>query len=215
MDKIEAVDSDFFSSFNEDACTQCGICFHKCPVMNIPLEEAKEEMNRLISGKATNRVLDDCQSCFACNFYCPENANPASLILNRWNEKYKKEGLRKRGEYYMTLYPHYPNFRSYVMEHLPKKTKKLVRKWASLEPLKGDTLTYPGCNIITYAELTQTSIFRDLEIRGRLEYCCGETLFRTGYEKELNQITKRLDKWFNILKPKYLLVLCTAGTNVF
>ena len=123
--------------------------------------------------------------------------------------------LKKRGKYYLTLYPHYPNFRSYVMEHLPIQTKELVKQWASLEPLKGDTLTYPGCNIITFAELTQTSLFKGLEIRGRLEYCCGETLFRTGYKDELFQVTKRLDKWFKILKPKNLLVLCTAGTNVF
>ncbi|MDX1798630.1 MAG: (Fe-S)-binding protein, partial [Candidatus Lokiarchaeia archaeon] len=156
-----------------------------------------------------------CQSCFSCNLYCPKNAHPASLILERWNEQYKKKGLRKRGQHYMTFYPHYPNFRSYVMEHLPTSTKKLVAGWASLEPLKGDTLTYPGCNIITFAELTQASFFKDLDIRGRLEYCCGETLFRTGYRDELFQVTKRLDKWFNILKPKKLLVLCTAGTNVF
>ena len=115
----------------------------------------------------------------------------------------------------MTLYPHYPNFRSYVMEHLPEETKDLVKSWANLDPLKGDTLTYPGCNIITFAELTQSSMFEDLDIRGRLEYCCGETLFRTGYQDELFQVTKRLDAWFNILKPKNLLVLCTAGTNVF
>ncbi|MFX0071333.1 MAG: (Fe-S)-binding protein [Candidatus Hermodarchaeota archaeon] len=215
MTKIEPIDIEFFSAFNKDACTQCGTCFHKCPIMNLPIDDAKKEMKRLISCEPTERVLNECQSCFTCNFYCPENAHPASLILERWNEQYKKEGLRKRGRYYMTLYPHYPNFRSYVMEHLPKETKNLVEKWASLEPLKGDTLTYPGCNIITYAELTQTSIFKDLDIRGRLEYCCGETLFRTGYREELDQITKRLDKWFNILKPKNLLVLCTAGTNVF
>jgi Fe-S oxidoreductase len=101
------------------------------------------------------------------------------------------------------------------MERLPKETKELVKQWADLSPLKGDTLTYPGCNVITFAELTQASFFKDLEIRGRLEYCCGETLFRTGYVDELYQITKRLDKWFNTLKPKHLLVLCTAGTNVF
>jgi Fe-S oxidoreductase len=28
-------------------------------------------------------------------------------------------------------------------------------------------------------------------------------------------VAKRLDKWFRILKPKKLLILCTAGTNVF
>ncbi len=215
MTKIEPIDIEFFSPFNKDVCTFCGECFNKCPIMGLSIEESIDEMKRLIAGEPTKRVLNDCQSCFSCNFYCPENAHPAELILQRWNELYKKEGLRKRGEYFMTLYPHYPNFRSYVMEHLPKKTKELVKSWADLKPLKGDTLTYPGCNIITYAELTQTSFFKDLDIRGRLEYCCGETLFRTGYKDDLFQITKRLDKWFNILKPKNLLVLCTAGTNVF
>lgn len=215
MAKIEPIDLSFFTAFNEEGCTLCGDCFHKCPVMQLPRDLAVEEMKKLIAGEKTKKVLNKCQSCFSCNFYCPEDAHPASLILQRWNEQYKKTGLRKRGKYFMTLYPHYPNFRSYVMEHLPKKTQEIVREWASLEPLKGDTLTYPGCNVITFAELTQTSFFKDLDIRGRLEYCCGETLFRTGYRNELFQVTKRLDKWFNTLKPKKLLVLCTAGTNVF
>jgi len=215
MSKIEPIDINFFTAFDENACNVCGECFHKCPVMQLPIDFAIEEMKKLIAGEKTEKVLNECQSCFSCNFYCTKNAHPASLILQHWNEEYKKNGLRKRGEYFMTLYPHYPNFRSYVMDHLPKSTKEIVKNWASLEPLKGDTLTYPGCNIITFAELTQTSFFKDLDIRGRLEYCCGETLFRTGYRDELFQIAKRLDRWFNILKPMKLLVLCTAGTNVF
>ncbi|MFX1524634.1 MAG: (Fe-S)-binding protein, partial [Promethearchaeota archaeon] len=215
MNKIDPVGFEFFSAFNRDSCNLCGDCFKKCPIMELSEEESIEEMKRLISGEETSRILTECQSCFTCNFYCSKNAHPASLILQRWNEQYRNKGLRKRGKYYMTLYPHYPNFRSYVMEHLPKKTKELVKSWASLEPLKSDTLTYPGCNIITFAELSQTSFFKDLDIRGRLEYCCGETLFRTGYRDELFQVSKRLDKWFKTLNPKKLLVLCTAGTNVF
>lgn len=215
MTNIEPIDISFFTPFKEEKCTLCGECFHKCPIMGLPIEESIDEVKKLINDEKSQRVLKECQSCFSCNFYCPEDAHPASLILQRWNEQYKREGLRKRGKFFMTLYPHYPNFRSYVMEHLPNQTKDLVKQWASLEPLEGDTLTYPGCNIITYAELTQASFFKELEIRGRLEYCCGETLFRTGYRDELFQVTKRLDKWFNTLKPKKLLVLCTAGTNVF
>jgi Fe-S oxidoreductase len=215
MNKIKPISIEFFSSFNQEACTKCGICFNKCPVMGLSMEDSVEEIRRLINGEKTRRVLKECQSCFSCNFYCPEDAHPASLILQRWNEMYKREGLKIRGKHYMTFYPYYPNFRSYVMDHMPKKTKELVKSWADLSPLKGDTLTYPGCNVITYAELTQASFFKDLDIRGRLEYCCGETLFRTGYTNELYQVTKRLDIWFNILKPKKLLVLCTAGTNVF
>lgn len=215
MDRIEPIGIEFFSPFNLEACTKCGICFSKCPIIDLSIEESVEEIRRLINGIKTSKILNQCQSCFTCNFYCPENAHPASLILQRWNEQYQKEGLKIRGKYYMTLYPHYPNFRSYVMDHFPSQTKDLVKSWASLDKLKGDTLTYPGCNIITFAELTQTSIFKDLDIRGRLEYCCGETLFRTGYKDKLFQVAKRLDAWFNILKPKNLLVLCTAGTNVF
>ncbi|TFF86840.1 MAG: (Fe-S)-binding protein [Promethearchaeota archaeon] len=183
--------------------------------MLLPTELAIKEMEALIAGRETERVLNDCQSCFSCNFYCPENAHPAGLILQRWNEQYQEDGLKERAKYYMTLFPYYPNFRSYVMERLPEKTKNLVKSWASLKPLKGDTLTYPGCNVITFAELTQASFFKELDIRGRLEYCCGETLFRMGHKDELYHVAKRLDKWFNHLKPKKLLVLCTAGTNVF
>ena len=118
MTNIEPVGIEFLSQFNESACTLCGDCFTRCPVMNLSKEESIEEIKRLIKGEKTNRILTKCQSCFSCNFYCPENAHPTSLILQRWNEQYKNEGLRKRGKYYMTLSPHYPNFRSYVMEHL-------------------------------------------------------------------------------------------------
>ncbi|MFX0065115.1 MAG: (Fe-S)-binding protein [Candidatus Hermodarchaeota archaeon] len=214
MGKIEPVTKDFFEPFRADQCVLCGECLVHCPVMSFTSETAKEEMQKLVEGKLT-RVLADCQSCFTCNFYCPHNCNPTSLILQRWNEQYQKEGLRIRGKYFMTLYPNYPNFRTYALERMTQEEREIIEKWKSLEPLKGDTLTYPGCNVILTPTLVQSKLFDSLDIRGRLEYCCGETLFRTGYIDELKQVTQRLNKWFNVLKPKKLLVLCTAGTNVF
>ncbi|MFX1534378.1 MAG: (Fe-S)-binding protein [Promethearchaeota archaeon] len=214
MEKIEPVTKDFFEPFRADQCVLCGECLVHCPVMNFSSKTAKEEMQKLVEGKPT-RVLTDCQSCFTCNFYCPYDCNPTSLILQRWNEQYQKEGLRIRGKYFMTLYPNYPNFRTYALERMTQEEREIIEKWKSLEPLKDDTLTFPGCNVILTPTLVQSKLFDNLDIRGRLEYCCGETLFRTGYIDELKQVTQRLDKWFNILKPKHLLVLCTAGTNVF
>ncbi|MBN2152214.1 MAG: (Fe-S)-binding protein [Candidatus Lokiarchaeota archaeon] len=200
--------------FDEERCTRCGKCLAECPVMGLPHEEAVAEIERLIKGERTRRALEDCQSCFSCNLYCPEGANPAGLVLQRWNEQYRRDGLKSRGEYFMTLHPHYPNFRSYVLDRMPEASKDVLRRWADASPLKGDTLTYPGCNVITFPELTQTNLLDGLEIRGRLEYCCGETLFRTGYVDELRGVAARLDKWFNALHPQHLVVLCTAGTNV-
>lgn len=214
MDRLKPVSSGFFAAFKFDECEGCGVCLTHCPVMELPLEKAKKGMQNLIAGNPT-QVLSDCQSCFTCNFYCEKGCNPTSLILQRWLEQYEREGLRNRGKYFMTLYPYYPNFRSYTLERMTERERAILEKWGDLKSLRGDTLTYPGCNIILTPTLVQSSLFKECDIRGRLEYCCGETLFRAGYIDELKQVAKRLDKWFNILKPKNLMVLCTAGTNVF
>jgi len=103
MSKIQPIDEDFYSTFDEEACNLCGKCFHKCPIMQLPIDFAIREMKKLIAGEKTEKVLNECQSCFSCNFCCPQNAHPASLVLQRWNEEYKKNGLRKRGEYFKTL----------------------------------------------------------------------------------------------------------------
>ncbi|MFX0092149.1 MAG: (Fe-S)-binding protein, partial [Candidatus Hodarchaeota archaeon] len=205
---------DFFEPFRTNQCDLCGECLTHCPVMSFSPEEGKKEMQKLVEGKPTS-LLTNCWSCFTCNLFCKHGCNPTSLILQRWNEQYKKEGLRVRGRYFMTFYPNYPNFRSYALERMSQEECVILEKWKSLEPLRGDMLTYPGCNIILTPTLVQSKLFTDLDIRGRLEYCCGETLFRTGYTNELRQVARRLNNWFNMLKPKHLLVLCTAGTNVF
>ncbi|MFW9997617.1 MAG: (Fe-S)-binding protein [Candidatus Odinarchaeota archaeon] len=214
MGKLEPVTTDFFDQFKKDRCDACGECLTNCPVMHLPLDKAKKEMQNLVVGNPS-WVLSDCQSCFTCNFYCEKGCNPTSLILQRWEEQYEREGLKIRGKYYMTLYPNYPNFRTRVLERMMPEERAIIDKWKRLDPLEGDTLTYPGCNVIITPTLVQSSLFDSCDIRGRLEYCCGETLFRTGYFDALRQVVKRLDKWFTILEPEHLLVLCTAGTNVF
>ncbi|MHA1869623.1 MAG: (Fe-S)-binding protein, partial [Promethearchaeota archaeon] len=215
--KLEPVTKTFFEPFKFDECLECGECLLHCPVIKFTPEEAQSEIKALIEGKPTKKILSQCQSCFTCNFYCVKepSCNPASLVLQRWHEEYEKKGIKVRARFYMTYYPNYPNFRSEGIRKMTNEELQLLEKWKSLEPLKGDTLTFPGCNIILTPTITQASFLKDLDIRGRLEYCCGETLFRTGYFDALRQVAKRLDKWFNILKPKKLLVLCTAGTNVF
>ncbi|MFX1240727.1 MAG: 4Fe-4S dicluster domain-containing protein [Promethearchaeota archaeon] len=80
MTNIELIDISFFTTFNREACNLCGECFHKCPVILLPAELASEEMKRLIAGDDTQKVLELCQSCFSCNFYCPKNAHPARLL---------------------------------------------------------------------------------------------------------------------------------------
>lgn len=184
-----------------------------CPVISLSRKDARGEIEALLAGDPSV-VLDRCQSCFACNFHCPNGARPASLVLQRWNEQYRREGLRARAAFFATHWPNYPNFRSRVVERMTDEERALLAKWARTDPLDGDTLAYPGCNVLATPTLVQSGLFDGLDFRGRLEYCCGEMAFRSGLFDHLRQVAKRLDKWFHHLAPRHLLVLCTACTDV-
>jgi len=202
---------DLFAPFDQGKCTLCGECFSQCPVMHLPIDEAKKEMERLIAGKETKYVLQKCTSCFVCNFICPEHCNPTQLILDRWHEKYLQEGLPSRAEWFI---PHYkPNFRTYVLDRLPEEEKEMLKAWDNLSPC--EEMFYPGCNIITSPYLTRTSLLDGLEIRGSLDTCCSEMYYRMGLFDQVEQAAKRLDAYFRKLGVKKMVIPCTAGYNMF
>jgi Fe-S oxidoreductase len=198
-------------SFVEESCTRCGLCFSECPVMDLPVKTARLEIGRLIKGVPTRHVLQRCTSCFACDHICPQGCNPTELVLERWHEQYERDGLPLRAKYYS---PHEVlNFRTYVTARMPEDERNLLRKWADLTPV--DEILYPGCNIITAPFLTRTKALEGLEIRGTLDYCCGETYYRMGLFNEVQKVARRLERYFNTLGVKRVNLLCTAGCNMF
>ena len=197
--------------FNDEACTRCGLCFSECPVMNLPAKAAKEEIRRLIAGETTRHVLRKCTSCFACDYICPETCNPTELVLQRWHEQYLSKGLPIRARYYS---PHEKlNFRTYVVSRMPAKERELIRSWADHSPC--EEILYPGCNIITAPFITRTRALEGMEIRGTLDYCCGETYYRMGLLEEVQKVARRLERYFQTLRVKRVNLLCTAGCNMF
>lgn len=202
---------DLFASFDRERCDQCGECFHQCPVLQLPIDTAKIEIGRLLGGKNTEIVLQKCESCFACNFICPREANPTQLILERWHEQYTANGLPLRGAYYS---PHKsPNFRSYVVERMPADEQAMIDSWKDTSPAK--EIFYPGCNWITAAHLAKTKLIDGLTIRGSLDLCCGETYYRMGLFDQLTQVGERLKHWLDKMGTKKILIPCTAGLNMF
>lgn len=197
--------------FNEEACTRCGLCFSECPVMNLPVKTAQEEIRRLIAGEPTKHVLRKCASCFACDYICPEGCNPTELVLQRWHEHYEREGLPLRAGYFS---PHEKmNFRSYVVSKMPAEERELIRSWADQSP--AEEILYAGCNIITAPFVTRTRALEGVDIRGALDYCCGETYYRMGLLKEVQKVARRLEHYFKTMGVKRVNILCTAGCNMF
>jgi Fe-S oxidoreductase len=195
--------------FDRERCTLCGECFHHCPRLGLPLDQAKREMERLLDGK-DSLVLRRCTSCLACSRFCPEDCRPANLILDRWHEAYLREGLPARAAYFL---PHArPNFRTDILAHMPPGERAAVARWRRDMPAR--EFLYAGCNLITTPYLTFSRLFRGIEIRGGLDYCCGEMLFRMGLYEAVEQVARRLSHWFRRLGAERVYLVCTAGLNM-
>ena len=201
----------FAEEFKPERCTLCGECFHQCPVMHLPPDVAREEMQRLLDGRDTKHVLQRCTSCHSCNMICPEQANPARLILDTWHKKFLEQGMPSRARYFT---PHNPvNFRTHVLEHLPGDEKNLVESWDDDSPC--EEIFYPGCNVITAPYLTMTGIFDGLNIRGSLDLCCGEMYYRMGHFDQLRAVAEKLTAHFRKMGLRRMIIPCTAGWNLF
>ncbi len=195
--------------FLADQCTSCGECLECCPVLHLPTERAQRENARLLAGEPA-AVLRDCTSCMACNLVCPQDCRPANRMLDHWHAAYRREGLPARAAYFL---PHSrPNFRTDVIARLPADERALLARWRRDDPAR--EFLYPGCNLITAPHLTASRLFAGLEIRGGLDYCCGEMLFRMGLYESLEQVAQRLTHWFRRLEAERVYLLCTAGLNM-
>ncbi|HOO56838.1 MAG TPA: (Fe-S)-binding protein [bacterium] len=201
---------DLLGPYNPDACEQCGRCLMECPVMGLPEREAKKEIRELAAGRAGKHVLRRCETCFACTVACPNGANPVSLFQQRFFGHHNKKPLQAWASYFQ---PHeHNNFRTYVIERLPEDEKAILEKWNDLSPC--EEFAYPGCNMCTIPSLTGASFMRDLNIRGALEWCCGEMYFRTGMFDQLRGCAERMNALLDRLGAKKMMVLCTAGFNI-
>lgn len=195
--------------FDREACTLCGECLHRCPVMHLPRERAVHEMARLLAGEQPP-LLRRCTSCLACNLFCPEDCRPANLILEAWHRAYLSEGLPARARYFL---PHSrPNFRTGILARMPAAEKEAVARWRQDVPARA--FLYPGCNLITTPFLTFSPLFDGLEIRGGLDYCCGEMLFRMGLYEAVEDVARRLTAWFRRLAAERVYLVCTAGLHM-
>ena len=128
--------------FKEDSCDKCGLCFNLCLVMHLPLERAKEEINKLIKEDNSSFILSHCNTCMSCNLHCPNGANPYQLILERWNDLYRKRGLPPM--YRFVCPTETPNIWQLLNSLNSKKERDLINTWMSNVPEKNKPVLLIG-----------------------------------------------------------------------
>ncbi|MGD0820310.1 MAG: (Fe-S)-binding protein [Desulfomonilia bacterium] len=194
--------------FDEQACTQCGICLHKCPFMELPLTEAKEEIVRAIAGSPSQRLLESCASCLACTELCPQGNDPYDLILSLLEKRYRATGMPRKGG---VLLPYLqPNLWSYVQARLPADEKQLLTDWES--PCEADEILFPGCNTSLLPFITQTKLLDGMKIHGSQKLCCGTYYYQMGFMDATKEIAERLQTHFKKMGLQRMVTFC-AGCN--
>jgi len=194
----------------DDACEQCGTCLMLCPVMRMTEDEAKREIANLREGRPS-RVLKECTTCLDCDFFCPNGCNPGMLIINRFGEVVDRQGLPERARYFM---PHSPvNFRTFLIDRMTPREKKIIEGWRDMTP--AEEVCYPGCNMIATPLITQTAALDGLDIRGGLDFCCGEMYWRMGMFDQLEQVARKTQAYFDALGARKVTILCSAGYYMF
>ena len=151
-----------FRFFRDNLCNCCGLCFERCPVLQLPLEEAKRDIKALIRGD-TNASLafQRCTTCNTCNLICPVQANPYELILERWNEENQLKGLSAIARF---VFPNEPrNIWASIRVLMGEDELSLLHSWRESmnNPKKVMLLTGFYANLVPY--IAMTSLIEELK----------------------------------------------------
>jgi len=203
------------SGFREDLCNLCGVCLHLCPVLELPIEAAKKEIKALIEGKKSHYVLSNCNTCFSCNLYCPQNANPYQLILERWNDLYKK---RAAPPLYRFVCPtKQSNIWQLLNIFLSNQEKRWIYNWMHYIPKPDDTpllignYTHLFPFIIGGSKLLDN--FKPIDRIDQWEG--GAYLYQGGYLDVVQRIAQRTKKEFDIWGVKNVVACLDAVEYIF
>ena len=203
------------SGFRRDLCNMCGECFHLCPVLKLPIEEARKEIINLIEGKDSKYVLWKCNTCFSCNLYCPQNANPYQLILERWNDLYKKRGAPSIGRFLCPTEQN--NMWQLLNVFLSNQERKWIYKWMNYLPKPNDKILLIGNYthlfpfIIGGSKLLE--FFKPIDRLDQWEG--GAYFYQGGYLEVVQRIAQKCKRDFDQWGTKKVFAMLDAVEHIF
>lgn len=185
--------------FRADRCDLCGKCLNRCPVMQLPLDEARSEMKRLVDGEPSKHALSRCTSCMSCDLFCPVDAHPYSLIQERWNDLYHRHGAPPLYRFVCPTVE--PNIWQLLNVFLSEQEKSWISQWMDYEPRQGDTVLLVGNYLHLFPFIIGGSAllehFRPIDRLDQWEG--GAYLYQGGYLDLVQRIARRnkeeLDGW--------------------
>ncbi len=198
--------------FDIDKCTRCGMCLESCPVIDLDIDQAKEEIENLI--ERFSFILNECTTCGTCDLNCPNNLTPSDLIKElrraRIKELDEDHKIRRSNKF---IFPfNKPNvFDFYEKVLMSPEEKKNLEEWKS--PSKSEELVLLGCSISyfmqhLYRNPTLEKLLEGKTFAGGIDFCCGEVYYRTCMPIPKVDIEDHLYSKFSDLGVKRLILFC-------
>jgi len=179
-----------FRFFKDDQCDRCGVCFERCPVLELEKTRARQEIEALIHGQTdASLVLQQCVTCNACDFLCPQQADPYGLILERYSDQGRTDGLPYIARF---IFPNEPeNMWSTTRVLMDEDELVLVQSWEEnlKNPRKEVLLTGFYNNLLPY--VVQTSLLDELKpaiVGSDSMFGIGEDAYRIGFLEEAQRL---------------------------
>ena len=180
-------------------CDCCGICFERCPVLELPNDEAKRQIEILIRGNiGDSLVLQRCQTCNLCEFTCPQDASPFGLILERYNEMGQAHGLPFITKF---IFPNEPeNMWTNTRVLMGEDELSDLRSWEEnlKQPRKEALLTGFYNNLVPF--IAQTALLDELKdsiIGSDSMFGIGEDTYRIGFLDETERLGRLAKERFS------------------
>ena len=207
--------SERVSGFYRERCDLCGECLNKCPVLELPIPEAKQEFKNLIEGKESRYVLNKCNTCLSCNLYCPQNANPYQLILERWNDRYKERGAPPL--YKFVCPTEEPNIWQLINIFFSEREKQWIDEWMNYIPGPDDVVLLVGNYTHLFPFILGGSkllgYFKPIDRIDQWEG--GAYLYQAGYLDLVKQVAERTKEDFDTWGVKTIIPLLDAVHRIF
>lgn len=195
-----------FRFFREDLCDRCGDCFVACPYLELPREEAKREIEALITT-GLSRALEVCNTCHTCDALCPNSAHPYELVLERWMER-RGSGLPTAAR---LVTPSEPcNIWSSLRVLMPPDELALLHAWDDFSPCEEICLTGFYTSALPY--LLQAGVLESLPKVAGTEalFGCAGDIYKTGRFDMVEQIARRLEHVFGKMGVKKVICSMSA-----
>ena len=190
--------------FNRETCKRCGVCLMLCPFLEIPKDQAEEEVSRLIEKMESKAVLRSCARCSYCDVVCPTQSNPSELRKEILLKKSQEKGVTGLS----IISEKVPfNLMSIGLEF--EKEEKLKDLDTFSNPVSNGEVFYLGCSLsYIYTDLAKTRLLENRPVIGGMKYCCGGYVHNNFGKEEAAVKGRQLLKELEKIGVKKMITFC-------